>query len=122
MNKYEEDNSNVISMIPYNKTDDFNHMIAMVKKNPRYYMQASGRLKNNYTFIMEAINSCLSEVNNMEDKNAAKLKLQSFLEKISDCSGVNMEYGTSEKNTLMARVKTAKTKTIYEKIFGNKAA
>ena len=73
------------------KSGDYQYMINLVNKDYRNYFKASNYLQNRYDFSIQAIYSCLSEVNHIENKKIAYEILLSFLNEIKRINGINMQ-------------------------------
>jgi len=74
-----------------NKSGEYSYMIILVKENYRNYFKASDYLKSRYDFSLQAIYSCLSEVNHMENRRIAYEMLSQFLNDIKKINGMNMQ-------------------------------
>ena len=52
----------------FNKSGDYSYMINLVMQDYNNYFKASCDLRARYDFCMQAIYSCLSRINNLENK------------------------------------------------------
>lgn len=97
-----------------NQFEDFGYMINMVSNDYTNYFKASYYLQCRYDFSLQAIYSCLSKVNNDENKTSAYKELSKFLNEIKTRSGIFMQI-IHEKETLYVRerpkIKTRRRKT-----------
>lgn len=96
-----------------NKNEDFNYMIGLVIENYKNYFRASSYLQSRYDFSLQAIYSCLSKVNNDENRLNAYKELSKFLNDVKQRSGINMQI-RKEKSTLYVKERP-KVKTKFRK-------
>ena len=80
-----------------NRAGDYTSMINLVKDDYKNYFKASEYLQNRYDFCIEAIYSCLSLVNHMENKKVAYEVLRNFLNEIKKVNGLEMEIVKKEQ-------------------------
>ena len=74
-----------------NMSGNYKHMINLIREDYRNFFKASEYLQNRYDFCLEAIYSCLSEVNHMSNKKIAYEVLKDFLNGIKKINGINMQ-------------------------------
>ena len=74
-----------------NKSGDYTYMMNLLKQDYSYYFKASEYLKNRYDFCIEAIYSCLSKVNHIENRKIAYEMLSQFLNEMKKINGINMQ-------------------------------
>lgn len=84
---------------------DFNYMLELVMENYRNYFKASTYLQSRYDFSLQAIYSCLSEVNNKESRLEAYKELAKFLEEVKKRAGFDMQIIKGEKLSVKERPK-----------------
>lgn len=77
--------------------DDFNYMLELVMENYKNYFKASAYLQSRYDFSLQAIYSCLSEVNNKESRLEAYRELARFLDEVKKRAGFDMQIIKGEK-------------------------
>lgn len=85
MLKYKIDEQNM------DRSGDYIYMIHLVNQDYRNYFKASIYLQNRYDFSLQAIYSCLSEVNHMENKKIAYEVLLEFLNEVRKINGIDMQ-------------------------------
>lgn len=88
--------------VDYNKTGDYAYMINRVMDDYNNYFKASDYLKKRYDFCLQAIYSCLSKVNNDENRSNAYKELSAFLDNIKKINGINMKI-INEENKLSVK-------------------
>ena len=101
----------MVNTIKYNKNEDYNKMVNLVKEDFNNYFNASLYLQNRYDFCLEAIYSCLISVNNMNNKFITYFMLHNFLDKIKKKSGINMQI--IKKDKLYVKEKSKKKKIYH---------
>lgn len=74
----------------FNQSGDYHYMINLVMDDYKNYFKASSSLKCRYDFCIQAIYSCLSRINNLENKSDAYKELHKFLEEIRKENGLDM--------------------------------
>lgn len=87
------------------KTGDYTYMLNLVMEDYNNYFNASEYLQNRYEFCLQAIYSCLSVVNNMDNRLLAYRKLSKFLEEIKKKTGVDMIIISKDKLYVKERTK-----------------
>ena len=87
-----------------NKSGDYNYMLNLVMEDYTNYNKASIYLQSRYDFCLQSIYSCLSKVNNMENKSNAYKELSRFLQQVKEKSGLYMEI-INKKNKLSVKEK-----------------
>lgn len=83
---------------------DFSYMLDLVMQNYRNYFKASEFLQSRYDFSLQAIYSCLSEVNNKNNLREAYRELYNFLIEVKKRAGFEMQI-VKNKNTLFVKEK-----------------
>ena len=83
---------------------DFSYMLDLVMQNYRNYFKASEFLQSRYDFSLQAIYSCLSEVNNKENLRESYKELYNFLIEVKKRAGFEMQI-VKNKNTLFVKEK-----------------
>ena len=83
---------------------DFSYMLDLVMQNYRNYFKASEFLQSRYDFSLQAIYSCLSEVNNKDNLREAYKELYNFLIEVKKRAGFEMQI-VKNKNTLFVKEK-----------------
>ena len=79
------------------RSGDYTYMLNLIKEDYRNYFNASEYLQNRYDFCIEAIYSCLSEVNHMNNRRIAYEALKEFLDGIKRINGLTMEIVKKEQ-------------------------
>lgn len=96
-----------------NVCNNFIYMINLVIQNYKNYFKASEYLQSRYDFSLQAIYSCLSKVNNDENKLNSCKELSKFLYEVRQRAGLNMQI-VKEKDTLYVKEKP-KVKTKFRR-------
>ena len=81
----------------FNQSGDYYYMINRVMEDYRNFFKASSVLKCRYDFCIQAIYSCLSRINNLENKSYAYKELSKFLEEIRRETGFDMQIVCKDK-------------------------
>lgn len=82
--------------------NDFNYMLKLVMEEYTNYFKASIELQSKYEFALQAIYSCLSKVNNDDNRLNAYRELSKFLNEVKSKAGINMQI-IKDRNTLSVK-------------------
>lgn len=88
-----------------NRSGDYTYMINLVNEDYKNFFKASSYLQNRYDFSMQAIYSCLSVVNHIQNRKIAYEILLEFLNEIKRINGLNMQIVKAESLYVKERPK-----------------
>ena len=73
------------------RSGDYKYMLNLVMDNYQNYFKASLYLQSKYSFCLQSIYSCLSKVNNIDNRTVAYKELSRFLEEVKKRTGLCMK-------------------------------
>lgn len=73
------------------KKENVDHFMNLVMHNYLTYYDAPSNIQSRYDFSLQAVYSCLSKVNNEENKSDAKMELSKFLYAVNEKAEMNLE-------------------------------
>ena len=79
------------------KSSNYTYMMNLIMENYSNYFKASEYLQKRYEVCLQAIYSCLSQVNNYTSKTTGYDELSKFLNVINKKAGINMQIVSKEK-------------------------
>lgn len=83
--------------IETSKAEDYTYMMNLIMEDYSNYFKASQYLQGRYEVCLQAIYSCLSKVNNLNNKSSGYMELSRFLEEIKKRTGINMQIISKDK-------------------------
>jgi len=83
--------------ITFEKSSNYTYMINLIMEDYSNYFKASEYLQKRYEVCLQAIYSCLSQVNNYKSKSTGYDELSKFLNVINKKSGINMQIVSKDK-------------------------
>lgn len=85
------------NQIESDKTGDYGYMMNLIMEDYSNYFKASEYLQTRYEICLQAIYSCLSKVNNLNNKSNAYRELSRFLEEVKRITGISMKIVSKDK-------------------------
>ena len=79
------------------KNDNYSYMINLIMEDYSNYFKASEYLQGRYEICLQAIYSCLGQVNNYKSRTTGYDDLSKFLNVINKKSGINMQIVSKDK-------------------------
>lgn len=79
------------------RSGDYSYMFNLVMEDYSNYFKASDYLQTRYDFCLQAIYSCLSKVNNLDNRLMAYRELAKFLDNLKKKTGLVMKIVSKEK-------------------------
>ena len=79
------------------KSSNYTYMINLIMEDYSNYFKASEYLQTRYEVCLQAIYSCLSQVNNYKSKSTGYDELSKFLNIVNKKSGINMQIVSKDK-------------------------
>ena len=73
------------------KKENVDHFMNLVMHNYLTYYDAPSNIQSRYDYSLQAVYSCLSKVNNEENKSDAKMELSKFLYAVNEKAEMNIE-------------------------------
>lgn len=83
--------------ISTDKSGVYSYMVNLVMEDYTNYFKASEYLQTRYDFCLQAIYSCLSKVNNLDNRLVGYKELSRFLEEIKKKTGLSMQIVSKDK-------------------------
>lgn len=81
----------------FDKSSNYTYMMNLIMQDYSNYFKASEYLQKRYEICLQAIYSCLSQVNNYKSKSTGYEELSKFLSAINKKSGINMQIVSKDK-------------------------
>ena len=91
--------------ISYENSDNYSFMMNLIMKDYANYFKASEYLQTKYEICLQAIYSCLSQVNNYKSKSTGYDELSRFLNVVNKKSGIDMRIVSKDKLYVKQRCK-----------------
>jgi len=91
--------------IKNDRTGDYIYMVNLVMDDYTNYFKASEYLQKRYDFCLQAIYSCLSKVNNLDNRLIAYRELSKFLDSLKKKTGLDMQIVSKDKLYVKERPK-----------------
>lgn len=85
--------------------NDYSYMLKLVMEDYNNYFRASTELQCRYDFALQSIYSCLSKVNNDDNRLNAYRELSKFLNEVRNKAGINMQIIKGEKLSVKEKPK-----------------
>ena len=79
------------------KSSNYTYMMNLIMEDYSNYYKASEYLQGRYEICLQAIYSCMSQVNSYKSKSTGYDELSKFLNVISKKSGINMKIVSKDK-------------------------
>ena len=79
------------------RSGDYSYMVNLVMEDYNNYFMASQYLQTRYDFCLQAIYSCLSKVNNLDNRLMAYRELAKFLDNLKKKTGLVMKIVSKDK-------------------------
>ena len=76
--------------ISTDKSSNYGHMMGLIMEDYSNYFKASESLQTRYDVCIQAIYTCLSQVNNYKSKSTGYEELSKFLNVINKKTGIDM--------------------------------
>lgn len=96
------------------RSGDYKYMLNLVMDDYQNYFKASLYLQSKYSFCLQSIYSCLSKVNNIDNRTVAYKELSRFLEEVKKRTGLCMKIIREEdKLYVKEKAKIKKLKHYY---------
>ena len=86
-----------INEVGIDKCSNYTYMMNLIMEDYSNYFNASEYLQSRYEICLQAIYSCLSQVNNYKSKSTGYDELSKFLNVINKKSGINMQIVSKDK-------------------------
>lgn len=83
--------------ISIDKCSDYTYMMNLITEDYSNYFKASQYLQERYDICIQAIYSCLGQVNNYKSKSTGYDELSKFLNIINKKSGISMQIVSKDK-------------------------
>lgn len=83
--------------VSLDRSGDYTYMVNLVMEDYTNYFKASEYLQTRYDFCLQAIYSCLSKVNNLDNRLVGYKELSRFLEEIKKKTGLSMQIVSKDK-------------------------
>lgn len=87
----------VEEQLSIDKSSNYTYMINLIMEDYSNYFKASEYLQGRYEVCLQAIYSCLSQVNNYKSKSTGYDELSKLLNVINKKSGINMQIVSKDK-------------------------
>ena len=87
------------------RSGDYIYMVNLVMEDYSNYFKASEYLQTRYDFCLQAIYSCLSKVNNLDNRLVGYKELAKFLEVLKKKTGLDMQIVSKDKLYVKERPK-----------------
>ena len=81
----------------FDKSSNYTYMINLIMEDYLNYFKASEYLQKRYEVCLQAIYSCLSQVNNYKSKSTGYDELSKFLNVVNKKSGLSMQIVSKDK-------------------------
>ena len=86
-----------IDEISTDKSSNYSYMMNLIMQDYSNYFKASEYLQTRYDVCLQAIYTCLSQVNNYKSKSTGIDELSKFLNVINKKSGIDMRIVSKDK-------------------------
>ena len=94
-----------INEISMDKSSNYSYMMNLIMEDYSNYFKASEYLQTRYDVCLQAIYTCLSQVNNYKSKSTGIDELSKFLNVINKKSGIDMRIVSKDKLYVKQRCK-----------------
>ena len=94
-----------IDEISMDKSNNYGYMMNLIMQDYSNYFKASEYLQTRYDVCLQAIYTCLSQVNNYKSKSTGIDELSKFLNVINKKSGIDMRIVSKDKLYVKQRCK-----------------
>ena len=94
-----------IDEISMDKSSNYSYMMNLIMQDYSNYFKASEYLQTRYDVCLQAIYTCLSQVNNYKSKSTGIDELSKFLNVINKKSGIDMRIVSKDKLYVKQRCK-----------------
>ena len=94
-----------IEEISTDKSNNYGYMMNLIMEDYSNYFKASEYLQTRYDVCLQAIYTCLSQVNNYKSKSTGIDELSKFLNVINKKSGIDMRIVSKDKLYVKQRCK-----------------
>ena len=81
----------------FDKSSNYTYMINLIMEDYSNYFKASEYLQTRYDVCLQAIYTCLSQVNNYKSKSTGIDELSRFLNVVNKKSGIDMRIVSKDK-------------------------
>ena len=94
-----------IDEISTDKSNNYGYMMNLIMQDYSNYFKASEYLQTRYDVCLQAIYTCLSQVNNYKSKSTGIDELSRFLNVVNKKSGIDMRIVSKDKLYVKQRCK-----------------
>lgn len=94
-----------IEEISTDKSNNYGYMMNLIMEDYSNYFKASEYLQTRYDVCLQAIYTCLSQVNNYKSKSTGIDELSRFLNVVNKKSGIDMRIVSKDKLYVKQRCK-----------------
>lgn len=94
-----------IEEISTDKSNNYGYMMNLIMEDYSNYFKASEYLQTRYDICLQAIYTCLSQVNNYKSKSTGIDELSRFLNVVNKKSGIDMRIVSKDKLYVKQRCK-----------------
>jgi len=94
-----------IDEISMDKSNNYSYMMNLIMQDYSNYFKASEYLQTRYDVCLQAIYTCLSQVNNYKSKSTGIDELSKFLNVVNKKSGIDMRIVSKDKLYVKQRCK-----------------